>query len=130
MWLGILVCAALLNVATDAGWYRGRAQASFPLPAIDPPGAKAAQQTPAPAPAAITPAPAAGQAEKPPAGNTAADAQKQKVAAECADLLTMATDLKREVDKSTKDMLSLTVVRKADQIEQLAHKLRVANGKS
>ncbi|MGB0082557.1 MAG: hypothetical protein WBP90_13610 [Terracidiphilus sp.] len=39
----------------------------------------------------------------------------------------MATDLKTEVDKSTKDMLSVGVVRKAGQIEQLARKVRTGS---
>ncbi len=64
------------------------------------------------------------------AGTTDGDGQKQEVAKECADLLQMATALKSEVDKSNKDMLSVTVVRKASQIEQLAHKVRFGDGKS
>jgi type VI protein secretion system component VasF len=55
---------------------------------------------------------------------------RQDVARACADLLKMATDLKTEVDKTTKDTLSLTVVRKAGEIEQLAHKVRTGTGKS
>ncbi len=39
----------------------------------------------------------------------------------------MATDLKSEVDKSTKDVLSVGVVRKAGEIEQLAHKVRTGS---
>jgi hypothetical protein len=41
----------------------------------------------------------------------------------------MATDLKSEVDKSTSDTLSITVVRKAGAIEQLAHKVRTGTPK-
>ena len=39
-------------------------------------------------------------------------------------MLKMATDLKTEVDKTSKDTLSVPVVRKAGEIEQLAHKVR------
>ncbi len=46
------------------------------------------------------------------------------VAAQCANLLKMATDLKTEVDKTTKDVLSLAVVREAGQIEETAKKMR------
>lgn len=49
------------------------------------------------------------------------------MARQCADLLKMATDLKAEVAKSNKDQLSLSVVRKADEIEKLAHKVRTKN---
>lgn len=62
------------------------------------------------------------------------DVQKQQVAAEVqrknamaadtAKLLQLANELKSEMDKSSKDMLSLSVVRKAAEIEKLAHKVR------
>ncbi len=50
--------------------------------------------------------------------------RKQQVAQECADLLKLATDLKAQVDKTRKDELSVTVVRKAAELEQMAHKVR------
>ncbi len=43
---------------------------------------------------------------------------------EMDNLNKLAIDLKHEVDKSTKDQLSLSVVRKADAVEKLAHSLR------
>jgi len=43
---------------------------------------------------------------------------------ESALLLKLATDLKTEVDKTNKDTLSLSVVRKADVIEKLARDLK------
>lgn len=46
------------------------------------------------------------------------------VAAQCASLLQMATNLKAEVDKTTKDVLSMDVVREAGQIEETAKKMR------
>jgi hypothetical protein len=53
---------------------------------------------------------------------TAANAERRKqIADDSARLLKMATDLKAEVDKTTKDTLSLAVIRKADEIERLAH---------
>jgi hypothetical protein len=39
-------------------------------------------------------------------------------------LLTLANELKTDVDKSSKDTLSLDVVRKADEIEKLAHSVK------
>jgi type VI protein secretion system component VasF len=77
-------------------------------------------------------------AAKPPAGSSPAkqpgvvapaDEQKQQAVSQAADLLKMATALKTEVDKTTKDTLSITVVRKAGEIEQLAHKVRLGPGK-
>lgn len=46
------------------------------------------------------------------------------VAVQTANLLKMAYSLKSEVDKTTKDTLSVTVVRKAAELEQMARKLR------
>ncbi len=100
------------------GLLRTHAQEAFPLPAINPPGAKAMQQ------------PAAGEHAKQPTATPAEDARQQEIAKECDDLLKMATELKTEVDKSNKDTLSLTVVRKAGAIEQFARKVTAANGKS
>jgi hypothetical protein len=52
-----------------------------------------------------------------------ADRQKQLVA-DAQKLLSLANELKADVDKSTKDTLSLDVVRKADEIEKLAHNVK------
>jgi hypothetical protein len=51
-------------------------------------------------------------------------ARKKELSDESAQLLTLAMALKAEVDKTNKDMLSLNVIRKADQIEKLAHNVK------
>jgi hypothetical protein len=56
-------------------------------------------------------------------GGVSTDRKKQ-IADESANLLKLATDLKAEVDKTTKDTLSINVIRKADQIEKLAHNVK------
>ncbi len=56
--------------------------------------------------------------------NAGGDRARQQINNECAALLKMANDLKAQVDKTTKDMLSVGVVRTADQIEQLAHRVK------
>jgi hypothetical protein len=50
--------------------------------------------------------------------------RKKQIADDSAKLLKLATDLKTEVDKTTKDTLSLSVIRKADEIERLAHSVK------
>jgi hypothetical protein len=56
---------------------------------------------------------------------TAANAERKKqIADDSAKLLKLATDLKSEVDKTTKDTLSLNVIRKAEEIEKLAHNVK------
>ena len=51
------------------------------------------------------------------------DRQKRLVA-DTDKLLELATDLKEQVDKSTKDTLSVDVIKKADEIEKLAHSVK------
>lgn len=51
------------------------------------------------------------------------DRQKQLVE-ETQKLVALANELKLEVDKSSKDTLSLDVIRKADEIEKLAHSVK------
>lgn len=86
-------------------------------------GAAPATENSPPAPAAT---PAAEAQPAPAVPGTPEEQRRQEVAAECGNLLKMAADLKAEVDKTTKDELSLTVVRKAGEIEQLARKVRTA----
>jgi hypothetical protein len=50
--------------------------------------------------------------------------RKKQIADDSAKLLKLATDLKTEVDRTTKDTLSLNVIRKADEIEHLAHNVK------
>lgn len=50
--------------------------------------------------------------------------RRKQIADDSTRLLKLATDLKAEVDKTTKDTLSLNVIRKADEIEKLAHSVK------
>ena len=89
-----------------------------------------------PAPAAKTPEPTAIESAKPADAKVAESVDKEKKAADAvpdkqkqladdtAKLLVLANELKAEMDKSTKDTLSLTVVKKAEEVEKLAHKVR------
>jgi hypothetical protein len=55
----------------------------------------------------------------------AANAERKKqISDDSAKLLTLAMALKAEVDKTNKDMLSLNVIRKADEIEKLARSVK------
>ena len=85
----------------------GQSQQSLPQsqPQQNPAAPKTADSAPAPA-------------------ETSANQQEQRTAKESADLLKLATELKTEVDKSTKDTLSLAVIRKADEIERIARGMK------
>jgi hypothetical protein len=61
-------------------------------------------------------------------------ARRRQISDESTQLLAMAEALKVEVDKTTKDTLSLSVIRKADEIERLAKtvkdKMKQGSGQS
>lgn len=108
-----LVCGAVVAIVLCAGLLGGRAQSA------------SSSAGPAGAPAQLS-----APLQKSTAGSPAEDAQKQEIARQCADLLKLATELKTEVDKTTRNELSVTVVRKASQIEKLARKVRTGRPNS
>lgn len=50
--------------------------------------------------------------------------RRKRMVADTDRLLLLATELKAEVDKTTKDEMSVTVIRKAADIERLAHDVK------
>ncbi len=50
--------------------------------------------------------------------------RQEALARDTDKLLTLATELKEYVDKSNETILSIDVVRKADEIERLAHRVK------
>jgi hypothetical protein len=69
-------------------------------------------------------APSQDQAVKAEVSDAAAGPPKKQLALDSANLLKMANDLKANMDKSTPDTLSVAVIRQAEEIEKLAHKMR------
>lgn len=65
-----------------------------------------------------------GQGAAPQTAAAGADMQSQQVAQQAADLLKLATDLVNEINETRPETLSVAVVRKADEIEQLAKKMK------
>ena len=65
----------------------------------------------------------ASQAKKPSFETANAERKKQMIE-DSSRLLKAAADLKTELDKTDRDMLSLSVIRKAEEIEKLAHSLK------
>jgi hypothetical protein len=105
-----------------------------PVPATAGNAATPATAAQTPTVAAQTPAaPATDEAAKAAAPAAASDAPKQlsgsevrdaELAANTARLYRLANELKAELEKSGKDTLSLSVMKKADEIEQLARKIK------
>jgi len=50
--------------------------------------------------------------------------RQQSLQKDTAQLLQLATELKQYVDKTNENTLSLDVIKKAEEIEKLAHKVR------
>jgi hypothetical protein len=50
--------------------------------------------------------------------------RRKQIAADSASLLKLATDLKAEVDKTNKDVLSIKVIRTAEEIERLTRTMK------
>ena len=50
--------------------------------------------------------------------------RQKKLVADTDKLLSLATELKQQVDKTDKNTLSVDVVKKAEEIEKLAHSVK------
>ena len=83
-----------------------------------------AAPVPTPSPVASAMSSQSSPAANPGSIQTAATPQDQHADAASAALLKLATELKAEVDKSTKDTLSLGVIRKATEIERMARGMK------
>jgi hypothetical protein len=89
-----------------------------------------AQQTPAPAQVSgsnqvVADAPVkATDDQRPTTPPAPANDRQKKLAADTDKLLALATDLKKQVDKTNKDILSVDVVKKAEEIEKLARSMK------
>lgn len=133
--VGICSLAGLFLVALSAG-AGGRApqgqteEPSTAVPAPEPatavPSPPSAMSKPKKAPKPEAEQPESAIAVRPEAAPLAAplDDSQKAVADASANLLELANSLKREVDKTSADTLSVAVVRKAAEIEQLARKMR------
>ena len=67
--------------------------------------------------------PLAGKLEDAQAKSRNVDRQK-KLQADTEKLLSLATELKEQVDKTDKNILSVDVIKKADEIEKLAKSVK------
>jgi hypothetical protein len=65
------------------------------------------------------------KAEKQASYETANAERKRQLTEDSEMLLKLATELKQELDKTSRDTLSLTVVHKAEEIERLAHAVQL-----
>ena len=100
-------------IAVFAGLLRVQAQSAPSAPVPDPNSLPIAKAVPA--------QPVSGSATVPP--------QSDGIAKQSDQLLQLAAALKAEVDKSTKDTLSVAVIRKASEIEKFARDVKTGTGK-
>jgi hypothetical protein len=120
LWLGVLAGLAGIAIVPVVG--EGRLQQGPPSPPPNPPGVTPHQVYPTPDAKGMSD----GDPEQTRQENyEAANAErKRQIADESTKLLKLATELKVEVDKTTKDTLSLNVIHKAEEIEKLAHSVK------
>jgi hypothetical protein len=117
-----LLASACLLVAISIVPAAGQAPAQPPAA----PPAQTQDKTPASPPAPAQPAAAVTAVQNPAEthAETHTETHKDQIAADSAKLFQLANELKAEMDKSTKDTLSLSVMKKAEEVEKLAHKVR------
>ena len=115
-----LLATGLFSITVLAQAPASTAPASAPVP--DKP-AQASSTQPDDKAAAKLPEPAELTAQDK-AALDAMTPKQRELAEDTAKLLQLAKELKVDMDKSSKEMLSLAVVKKADQIERLARKVR------
>jgi hypothetical protein len=117
LWVCLLAASFVVAVAIRPGARTAFAQSAEPQAA--PPTATSDAVA-----GATAQAPAPNQAAKPEVSDAAAGPPKKQIALDGANLLKMANDLKANMDKTTPDTLSVAVIRQAEEIEKLAHKMR------
>lgn len=117
--LASLACIVLLSGAAQPGQQQ-QPSATPDKPSVTSEASEPPDDTDQAKPPEQQPAPQAAPAQ---AAAPAAE-HKSQISDDSAKLLTLAMALKAEVDKTNKDTLSLDVIRKADEIEKLAHNVR------
>jgi hypothetical protein len=116
------LCVWLLCLALCAPGFSSAASAtSFPQDGSQ-------KQTAPPASSSAVSSDAKKPSDTPP--SEAADPRQTQILADTQKLLKLSQELKTEVAKSSKDTLSLTVVKKAEEIEKLAKTLKEEMGKA
>jgi hypothetical protein len=132
VWICSLAGLFLVALSAGAGGRAPQGQTEEPTtavpsqePATAVPSPPSAMSKPKPAPKPEAQQPESATAVRPEAAPLAPLDDSQKAVADAsANLLELANSLKREVDKTSADTLSVAVVRKAAEIEQLARKMR------
>jgi hypothetical protein len=125
--LASLACIVLVSGAAQSGQQQQQQPSATPdkpsvtSEASQPPDADDEAKPDEPKPDEAKPP---EQQPAPQAAPTPGVEHKRQISDDSAKLLTLAMALKAEVDKTNKDMLSIDVIRKADEIEKLAHNVR------
>jgi hypothetical protein len=117
LWVCLLTGLFVSAIAIRPGARTTFAQSTEPQAAPPPATSDAAA-------GATAQAPSQDQAAKAQVSDPSTNPPKKQIALEGASLLKMANDLKANMDKTTPDTLSVAVIRQAEEIEKLAHKMR------
>jgi hypothetical protein len=115
MRVGVAGMAVLLSSLGTFGWGQIVQTTPNPIQTVPSP--------PGPGNHGLSDEPISPRMEEQQARSRNTDRQK-KLVADTNKLLQLATDLKTDVDKTNKDILSVDVMKKADEIEKLAHSVK------
>jgi hypothetical protein len=116
----LIVLAVLAGMTSYAGW----AQQGSGLGSGLGSGTSSAGSSQAPQPPPIAPPIDATPDMEANQARMRSTARQKQLVLDTQKLLALANELKVDVDKSTKDTMSLDVIRKADEIEKLAHSVK------
>ena len=117
LWVCLLAGLFVIAVAIRPGVRTTFAQSTEPQAASPPATSDAA-------PAATAQAPSPDQPAQPEVNDASTNPPKKQIVLDSANLLKMTNELKANMDKTTPDTMSVAVIRQAEEIEKLAHKMR------
>lgn len=117
LWVCLLAGLMVVAAAVRPGARASLAQTTQPQPEAPPAAASAPS-------AANTQAATPDEPAKPEAAAAPVDPKRKQIADDTANLVKLANSLKVEVDKINPDTMSVPVIRQAEEIEKLAHKMR------
>lgn len=122
------ICIATLVTVFCASAFAQQPTSATPTPATQSPATQATTDSPAADSSAavsqVAAVPANDRTPEQRRQDAALQERKNQLAVDTAKLLQLANELKAEMDKSSKDTLSLGVIKKADEVEKLARKVR------
>lgn len=113
LWVCLFVIVIAIGPRAQTTFAQSAEPQAAPPPATSDAAAGATAQAPSP-----------DQAANAQASDASTNPPRKQIALDGASMLKMANDLKADIDKTSADTLSVAVIRQAEELEKLAHKMR------